>query len=93
MLKSLPRSLSEKPTILNGSSPASPQGSLLLPEEAAEFLRVPRSQVMELARRRLLPCVHVGRFVRFRQQDLDVWAEKGGAHSELGVRHGYLQTR
>lgn len=54
-------------------------GPLWIPEEAAAFLRVPRSHVMELARRNLLPTVHVGRFVRFREQDLLAWAAKGGA--------------
>jgi len=76
--RSSPRSLPVD--ILNSSSPASSPGLLLLPEEAAQFLRVPRSQVMELARRSLLPCVRVGRFIRFRREDLDAWAAKGGAH-------------
>jgi len=68
-------------------------GALWLPDEAAEFLRVPRSHVMELARRGCLPLVRVGRFVRFRKEDLEAWAAKGGAHSGEGVRHGYLQAR
>jgi excisionase family DNA binding protein len=63
---------------------AQPAGALWLPEEAAAFLRVPRSLVMELVRKELLPAVRVGRFVRFRQEDLDAWAAKGGAHSALG---------
>jgi excisionase family DNA binding protein len=62
-----------------------PHGVLWLPEEAAEFLRVPRSLVMELVRKELLPVVRVGRFVRFRREDLDAWAAKGGASSG-GIR-------
>jgi excisionase family DNA binding protein len=70
-----------------------PAWVLLLPEEAATFLKVTRTLVMDLARRGALPCVHVGRFIRFRQEDLEAWAAKGGAHSGEGVRNGYLQAR
>lgn len=61
-------------------------GALWLPEEAADFLRVPRSLIMELARRNQLPVVRVGRHYRFRRQDLDAWAAKGGASPSGGAR-------
>jgi len=57
---------------------------LWLPEEAAQFLRVPRSLVMELVRRNRLPAVRVGRRIRFNKQDLIAWAAKGGAGPARG---------
>ena len=46
---------------------------LLTPEEAAELLRVPRSWIYQHVRRRSLdriPFVKIGRYVRFREEDL-----------------------
>lgn len=63
-------------------------GALWLPEEAAAFLRVPRSQVMTLVRKDFLPCVRVGRFIRFREEDLDAWAKNGGSVPKEGVTRG-----
>ncbi len=63
------------------------EGALLLPEEAAAYFRITRAQVMALVRKDLLPCVRIGRFVRFRKEDLDAWAKNGGSLKE-GERHG-----
>jgi excisionase family DNA binding protein len=56
---------------------------LLAPEEAAELLVVTPRQVLALARAGELPCVKVGRFVRFRRESLDRWVEE----SEREARH------
>jgi excisionase family DNA binding protein len=64
-----------------------PDGRLWLPEEAAAFLQVPRSLVMSLTRKNL-PCVNVGRFVRFRKEALEQWARGGGSATKQGVRRG-----
>ena len=48
-------------------------GRLLTPEEAAELLQVPVSWMYQRVRRRSLdriPFVKVGRYVRFRKEDL-----------------------
>jgi excisionase family DNA binding protein len=63
-------------------------GRLWLPEEAAVFLKVPRSLIMALARKDLLPCVRVGRFIRYRREDLEAWAKGGGSVPREGVRRG-----
>ncbi len=52
--------------------------SLLTVKEVAEFLRVPASWVYERTRRRgkdRLPHVKVGKYLRFRQSDLQSYIE------------------
>ncbi len=52
--------------------------SLLTVKEVAEFLRVPASWVYERTRRRggeRLPHVKVGKYLRFRQRDLQAYVE------------------
>lgn len=51
---------------------------LLLAPEAAELLRIPTNRVYELAKQGLLPCVHIGRYVRFVEDDLIAWIRTGG---------------
>jgi excisionase family DNA binding protein len=51
------------------------QDRLLRPEEAADLLGVSPRLVSDMARRGDLPHVRVGRFPRFRRQDLDEWIE------------------
>lgn len=51
---------------------------LLLALEAAELLRLPTNRVYELAKQGLIPCVHIGRYVRFVEADLITWIRAGG---------------
>ena len=55
---------------------------LLTVEEAAEQLRVPESWLYSAARRETFPSVKVGRYVRFRQEDITEWIKSGGRVSE-----------
>lgn len=54
-------------------------GRLLLPSEAAEKLRVPESWLYAAARNGTFPSVKVGRYVRFRQEDVAEWIRTGGS--------------
>lgn len=62
----------------------SPQGSrpraslnepLLKPQDAADLLSVRLSWVYEAVRDGRLPCIHVGRHVRFLRTDLEGWID------------------
>jgi len=61
------------------SSPVLPgAGALLTVHDVAGFLRVPSSWVYERTRRRgreRLPHVKVGKYLRFRQSDLEAYVE------------------
>jgi excisionase family DNA binding protein len=58
---------------LSTSSRTSLQEPLLTPEQAAALLSVRRSWVYDAARSGHLPCVRVGRHVRFLRSDLEGW--------------------
>ena len=58
------------------------QEHLLTVQQAADLLGVRAAHVYALARRRELPVIHVGRFVRIRQGDLHVWLQR---HRQEGV--------
>jgi excisionase family DNA binding protein len=49
---------------------------LLRPEDAARRLAVKPSWVYEAVRTRRLPCIRVGRHIRFTQQLLEQWLEE-----------------
>jgi excisionase family DNA binding protein len=51
---------------------------LLTAIEVAEMLRVTEARVYELARRKLLPHIRLGRQVRFSESLLLEWAHRGG---------------
>jgi len=51
---------------------------LLKAKDVAELLSVKPSRVYELARRGLLPCVRLGRNVRFDPEQIRQWVENGG---------------
>ncbi len=51
---------------------------LLSGRDVAEILDLPPSSVYDYARRRLLPCVKIGRNVRFRPEDVRAFIESGG---------------
>jgi excisionase family DNA binding protein len=55
---------------------------LLTAPEVAELLAVPERWVREHGRSGLIPCVRIGRYVRFRRESVDEWVERqeqGGA--------------
>ena len=58
---------------LHPASLASLDEPLLTPAEAATLLAVRRSWVYDAARTGQLPCVRVGRHVRFLRSDLGRW--------------------
>src|SRR3954454_18721012 len=65
---------------------------LLTPAEAAALLAVRTSWVYEAVRARRLPCVRIGRHVRFLRSDLEVGFEssatRGDKSGRRGGRHG-----
>lgn len=60
--------------------------NLLLMDEVADTLRVPKRRAYELARLGLLPVVRVGRQVRVAEPALDAWIEAGGQALDGGWR-------
>lgn len=56
---------------------------LLTVTETAQLLTLRESTVRHYARRGVLPCVRIGRHLRFDERDLVAWVEtlKGGAES------------
>jgi excisionase family DNA binding protein len=52
---------------------------LLTVDEVAERLRLTIPRVYELARRKQIPCVRIGRQVRFDESQLRAWIEQGGS--------------
>jgi excisionase family DNA binding protein len=55
---------------------------LLTAEQVAERWQCPVSQVYRLARDGRLRCVRLGRYVRFRLEDIEAFEENGGADEE-----------
>jgi len=51
---------------------------MLLANEAAEILRVPKARVYELVRQRDLPAIRIGRLVRIPEEELRAWIARGG---------------
>jgi excisionase family DNA binding protein len=60
---------------MSASGPPNPrlQDPLLRPEEAATLLSVRPSWIYEAVRARRLPCVRVGRHIRFTHRMLEQW--------------------
>jgi excisionase family DNA binding protein len=52
---------------------------LLLAQEAAKLLRMSENRVYDLAARGILPCVRVGRQIRFPEDKLVAWLDAGGS--------------
>jgi excisionase family DNA binding protein len=52
---------------------------LLLTKEAANLLRVTPNRLYDLAKRGIVPCVHIGRQVRFHEKLLLDWIVRGGS--------------
>jgi excisionase family DNA binding protein len=59
---------------------------LLLAAEAAALLRLSENRVYELAKRGLIPCVRIGRQIRFPEDKLLAWIEAGGSPLEAAAR-------
>lgn len=55
-------------------------------KELAEELNVEPARVLHLAREGLLPCIRLGRQVRFDPAIVEAWLRKGGAAWEGGWR-------
>lgn len=52
--------------------------------EAAQFLRVHEATVRRLAARGDIPCLRLGKFIRFSPLSLRVWAAQGAPRSVKG---------
>lgn len=75
--KSITLPITQPPT------PPSSPGLLMTPEELAEWLHVPLSWVREQTRARArvrdadpLPCVRLGKYVRFSRADVEAWLQR-----------------
>ncbi len=55
---------------------------LLLAKEAADLLRVSENRLYDLAKRGMVPHVHLGRQLRFPEDRLLAWVEAGGSPLE-----------
>lgn len=51
----------------------------LTAKEVSVAMRIPPARVYELARLNLIPCVRMGRQIRFDESKLTEWADKGGS--------------
>ncbi len=68
------------------TSGGTPFTQLLTANALAKHLGVSRQRVYELARLGLLPCVRLGRAVRFAPQAVEAWISGGGASLPGGWR-------
>ena len=50
----------------------------LTAKDVSMLLRIPLARVYELARQNLIPCVRLGRQIRFTEEALNEWAARGG---------------
>jgi excisionase family DNA binding protein len=57
---------------------------LLTAKQTAELLQVTLPRVYELARSGLIPCVRMGRQIRFPESKLIEWIEQGGSTLQTG---------
>lgn len=60
---------------------------LITTKQAATLLALPENTVYEHARTGLLPTVRIGRLVRFRKDDLDIFCKNGGKALAGGWKH------
>ena len=51
------------------------QQQLLTPDEVAAMLRIARKTVVVMAREKRIPCIRIGRFVRFDPVEIDRWID------------------
>ncbi len=57
----------------NLSSTGQPSESILTLDEASTLLKVPKATIYQLTYRREIPFIKIGRSLRFRTSDLNVW--------------------
>lgn len=62
----------------NNGAPMPKEQRLLTKAELIEYLHVSRSHVNRLVFERGLPCVKIGRSIRFRIADVLLWLERRG---------------
>jgi excisionase family DNA binding protein len=55
---------------------------LLIADELAELLRVPRTHVYRLAREDAIPCVRLGKYVRFDPKQIEAWIDSRHCNDE-----------
>jgi excisionase family DNA binding protein len=74
-----------KPSYSAGSAhgTADPTGDLLTAEEVASLLRMTPAWVYAQTRRRRIPHLRLGRYVRYRREALDEWIEQVESSSSL----------
>jgi excisionase family DNA binding protein len=77
------RAMMELSPVINSSGNSAMK--LLLAHEAAALLRVPPNRVYELAKRGVIPCVHIGRLVRFSEGSLLDWISAGGTRDDREI--------
>lgn len=53
-----------------------PLKDILTIEEVADFLRMKKSSLYAKVEARQIPCLHIGRLLRFRRSDIEVWLEE-----------------
>lgn len=53
-------------------------GGLMNVTQTAEYLGVPVSTIYNLSMKAKIPHSHIGKLLRFRKADIDVWLENGG---------------
>jgi len=58
---------------------------LLIASEVAEIMCVTEARVYELARRKMIPHIRLGRQVRFSEKVLFEWVERGGVTESVGL--------
>ena len=51
---------------------------ILTVDEAAEYLRIPKSSLYKLAKEGKIPCQKVGRHWRFHRRAIDKWLSSSG---------------
>jgi excisionase family DNA binding protein len=56
----------------------------LIADEVAGVLRITRARVYDLVRQKTLPCVWVGRQLRFRPEDIERFVVNGGKRLDGG---------
>ena len=59
---------------------------LLTVEQIAQKLQVSKFRVYEMARLRLIPCVRMGRQIRFDEKTFAEWIAKGGSKGQSEER-------
>jgi len=53
-----------------------PLKDILTIDEVADFLRMKKSYLYAKVEARQIPCLHIGRLLRFKRSDIEVWLEE-----------------